>query len=88
MNNLVARARDLLTVKPSDTEPRVPQIERVAVTELGNGFLRVVIGGGGAEMGVVTETIYAFLVCNSVTADRAFDLPPQQVIEIGTQIDL
>ena len=118
----------LLTVKPSDTEPRVQEADRVRLTVLGNGFLRVVIntgfseqplvhatleqiaaeqglpfgdadvtyflarlnliGGGGGQMGATTETIYAFLVRNSVTADRTFDLPPKQVIEIGTQIDL
>jgi len=118
----------LLTVKPSDTEPRVQEADRVRLTVLGNGFLRVVIntgfseqplvhatleqiaaeqglpfgdadvtyflarlnliGGGGGQMGAITETIYAFLVRNSVTADRTFDLPPKQVIEIGTQIDL
>ncbi|CAN5649840.1 potassium transporter Kup [soil metagenome] len=118
----------LLTVKPSDTEPKVDAADRVALTDLGNGFLRVVIntgfseqplvhatleqiaaehglpfgdadvtyflarlnliGGAGGEMGAITETIYAFLVRNAVTADRSFDLPPKQVIEIGTQIDL
>ena len=118
----------LLTVQPSDTEPRVQEADRVRLTVLGNGFLRVVIstgfseqplvhatleqiaaeqglpfgdadvtyflarlnliGGGGGQMGAITETIYAFLVRNSVTADRTFDLPPKQVIEIGTQIDL
>ena len=118
----------LLTVEPSDTEPRIAESDRVTLTELTNGFLRVVIhtgfseqphvhstlkqialdhglpfgmadvtyflarlnllGGGGGEMGAVAESIYGFLVRNSVTADRFFGLPPQQVIEIGTQIDL
>ena len=118
----------LLTVKPSDTEPEIHDDQRVVLTDLGNGFLRVVIntgfneqprvhatleriaaehqlpfgdadvtyflarlnptGGRGGEMGVITETIYAFLVRNSVTADRFFGLPSRQVLEIGTQIDL
>ena len=46
------------------------------------------LGGESGEMGVVTETIYSFLQRNSVSADRYFGLPPAQVIEIGTQIDL
>jgi KUP system potassium uptake protein len=118
----------LLTVKASDTEPRIAEADRVEFTELGNGFVRVVIhtgfseqpqvhdvleqiakdhdlpfgpdevtyflarlnllGGESGEMGVVTETIYSFLQRNSVSADRYFGLPPAQVIEIGTQIDL
>ncbi|MEP6863557.1 MAG: KUP/HAK/KT family potassium transporter [Deltaproteobacteria bacterium] len=118
----------LLTVKASDTEPRIADSERVEFSELGNGFMRVVIhtgfseqprvhdvleqiakdhglpfgadqvtyflarlnllGGPSGEMGVVTETIYSFLQRNSVSADRYFGLPPAQVIEIGTQIDL
>ncbi|HEY0250557.1 MAG TPA: KUP/HAK/KT family potassium transporter, partial [Kofleriaceae bacterium] len=46
------------------------------------------LSGGGGEMGAITEGIYAFLVRNSVTADRYFKLPSAQVVEIGTQIDL
>ena len=118
----------LLTVRPSDSEPRIPPEDRVKVTELTHGFLRVVIhtgfseqpevhsvieriakehdlpfgdddvtyflarlnliGGGGGEMGATAESFYGFLVRNAVSADRAFGLPPKQVIEIGTQIDL
>jgi KUP system potassium uptake protein len=118
----------LLTVRPSDSEPRIPPADRVKVTELTHGFLRVVIntgfseqpevhsvieriatehnlpfgdddvtyflarlnpiGGGGGEMGAIAESFYGFLVRNAVSADRTFGLPPKQVIEIGTQIDL
>ena len=46
------------------------------------------LGGGGGEMGALSEGLYAFLLRNSVTADRYFGLPPNQVIEIGAQIDL
>ncbi|MFT3697663.1 MAG: KUP/HAK/KT family potassium transporter [Kofleriaceae bacterium] len=118
----------LLTVKTSDTDSVVPSDEHLQVTDLGHGFLRMVINHGFSEhphvhetlervaaerglpfgdadvtyflarlnllagkqgqMGPVTETIYAFLVRNSVTADRIFKLPSSQVIEIGVQIDL
>jgi len=118
----------LLTVQASDTEPRIAPADRVALTELGNGFMRVLIrtgfselpqvhdvleriaaehglpfgpddvtyflarlnllGGDSGEMGAFTETIYSFLQRNAVSADRYFGLPPGQVIEIGTQIDL
>ncbi|HET9992800.1 MAG TPA: KUP/HAK/KT family potassium transporter [Kofleriaceae bacterium] len=132
--HLVARSHTLhehvilLTVKASDTEPRIAPADRVEFTELGKGFMRVVIhtgfseqpkvhdvleqiaaehglpfgsddvtyflarlnllGGEGGKMGKVTETIYSFLQRNSVSADRYFGLPPAQVVEIGTQIDL
>lgn len=118
----------LLTVKPSDTQPRIADHERTHFIELGKGFIRVVIhtgfsehprvhqalaqiaaerglpfgvddvtyflarinllGGASGKMGAVSETIYSFLQRNSVSADRYFGLPPAQVIEIGTQIDL
>jgi K+ transporter len=39
-------------------------------------------------MGAVTETIFAFLQKNSMAADRHFGLPPRQVVELGTQMDL
>ena len=132
--HLVARSHTLhehvilLTVKASDTEPRIAPEDRVEFTELAKGFMRVVIrtgfseqpqvhdvleeiaakhdlpfgrdevtyflarlnllGGEAGEMGKITETIYSFLQRNSVSADRYFGLPPAQVIEIGTQIDL
>jgi KUP system potassium uptake protein len=40
------------------------------------------------RMGAVTETIFAFLQKNSMAADRHFGLPPRQVVELGTQMDL
>jgi KUP system potassium uptake protein len=40
------------------------------------------------EMGRVTESLFAFLSRNAVTADRHFQIPPRQVMEIGVQIDL
>ncbi len=40
------------------------------------------------HMGAVTESLFAFLQKNSVAADRFFGLPPRQVVELGTQLDL
>jgi len=42
----------------------------------------------GGHMGPVTESIFAFLQKNSLAADRYFELPPRQVVELGTQLDL
>ena len=42
----------------------------------------------GGRMGKVAETLYAYLQRNAVAADRHFGIPPAQVVEIGTQIDL
>ncbi len=40
------------------------------------------------RMGVIEETLFAILSRNSRPATSHFKLPPDQVIEIGTQIDL
>ena len=39
-------------------------------------------------MGKIAESLYGLLQRNAVAADRHFGIPPQQVVEIGTQIDL
>jgi KUP system potassium uptake protein len=40
------------------------------------------------SMGAVSESLFAFLVRNARSATTHFDIPPEQVIEIGVQIDL
>ena len=40
------------------------------------------------RLGAITESIFAFLSRNASTATAYFGIPPQQVVEIGTQIDL
>jgi KUP system potassium uptake protein len=40
------------------------------------------------KMGRVAESLFAFLSRNAAGADRHFAIPPQQVMEIGIQIDL
>jgi KUP system potassium uptake protein len=39
-------------------------------------------------MGAITESLFAFLHRNTLAADRLFGLPPRQVMELGTQMDL
>jgi KUP system potassium uptake protein len=40
------------------------------------------------KMGTVSETVFAFLSRNSKSATSYFQIPPEQVVELGTQIDL
>jgi KUP system potassium uptake protein len=40
------------------------------------------------KMGQLAETIFSYLQRNSVGADKHFNIPPGQVIEIGIQLDL
>ncbi len=40
------------------------------------------------KMGVVTESIFAYLARNSVPATAYFAIPSEQVVELGSQIDL
>jgi KUP system potassium uptake protein len=47
-----------------------------------------ILGLPGGRMGAVEETFFAFLSRNARHAGQYFGLPPEQVVEIGTQIDL
>ena len=40
------------------------------------------------RMGRLAESLYSYLQRNAVAADRHFGIPPHQIVEIGTQIDL
>ena len=40
------------------------------------------------KMGALSETLFAFLARNARPATTHFCIPPQQVVEIGAQIDL
>jgi KUP system potassium uptake protein len=40
------------------------------------------------KMGAISESIFAFLSRNSKSATSYFAIPPEQVVELGTQIDL
>jgi KUP system potassium uptake protein len=39
-------------------------------------------------MGVVSESLFAFLARNSKSPTQWFSIPPDQVVELGMQIDL
>lgn len=42
----------------------------------------------GGQMGALEETLFAFLSRNARHAGQYFALPPEQVVEIGVQVDL
>jgi KUP system potassium uptake protein len=127
-HNHVLHARNIiLSVRPADV-PRVPSLERVAVTELEQGFWRVTISYGYMErpdipaalvqahehglpaapdgpvsyflarrslkangatgMPLWQDRLYINLAKLSEDATDFFKLPPQQVMEIGMQIEL
>ena len=44
--------------------------------------------GKSNRMGKTAEKIFSYLQRNAVEVERTFCLPPEQVIEIGTQVDL
>ena len=46
------------------------------------------VAGSGGAMGRVSEGIFRMLVRNALPATAYFRLPPEQVVEIGLQIDL
>lgn len=46
------------------------------------------VASSDGQMGALSESIFSILQRNAVTADRFFGLPYQQVVEIGTQMDL
>jgi KUP system potassium uptake protein len=46
------------------------------------------IAGERGRMGPLSEALFAFLVRNATPADRHFHIPPERVVELGTQIDL
>jgi len=47
-----------------------------------------VLGGPDGFMGPVAEKYFGFLNRNATNADRYFNIPPEQVIEVGTLVDL
>jgi KUP system potassium uptake protein len=78
--------------------PEVPPVIEAAARQLGIqaaarevtyylGRESLVAGSGGA-MGPVSEGIFRLLVRNALPATAYFRLPPEQVVEIGLQIDL
>jgi KUP system potassium uptake protein len=46
------------------------------------------LAGKGGKMGVFSESLFAFLSRNARSATSYFGIPPDQVVELGMQIDL
>jgi KUP system potassium uptake protein len=46
------------------------------------------LAGKGGKMGVLSEGLFAFLSRNARSATSWFSIPPDQVVELGMQIDL
>jgi KUP system potassium uptake protein len=46
------------------------------------------LAGRSGKMGVVSESLFAFLARNAKSATNWFAIPPEQVVELGMQIDL
>jgi KUP system potassium uptake protein len=46
------------------------------------------LAGKGGRMGVLSEGLFAFLSRNAKSATEYFSIPPEQVVELGMQIDL
>ena len=117
----------LLTVR-TEVIPEMAPGERCEITDLGDGFWRIILHFGYMEqphvvealgdivkaknlpidlqeityyvghetlktaksgkMGKIAESIFDYLQRNAVDVESTFGLPPRQVVEIGTQIDL
>lgn len=117
----------LLTVC-TEVIPKMPSNEKCEITDLGDGFWRVVLHFGYMEhprvvealdsalagahvpvdlkevtyyvgretlistktskMGKIAEKIFSYLQRNAVDVVGTFCLPPRQVVEIGTQVDV
>ena len=78
--------------------PKLMPVLRKAVKEAGIPFQQEdvtyyvgrdnLLGSSKGHMGALSETIFSFLHRNAEPADRQFGLPPRQVVELGTQMDL
>ncbi len=78
--------RDIPTVLAAAVTGLEPAVELSQVTYfLGR---EAVLGHGSGSMGQVTETLFGYLLRNSVSADSAFKIPPAQAVEVGIQLDL
>jgi KUP system potassium uptake protein len=73
------------TIKKVAAEHGIKFEERDVTYYLGR---ETILATSEGRMGKLAETIYAYLQRNAVAADRQFGIPPAQVVEIGTQIDL
>jgi KUP system potassium uptake protein len=124
-NKVVHEKVVALTIVTEDV-PRVPPAERLAITDLGQGFVRVVVRHGfmetlnvpavlkqaaaagvsydpmkttfilgretlipaGKQLARWRAHIFGFMSRNSQRATMHYSIPPNRVIEIGSQVDL
>jgi KUP system potassium uptake protein len=74
--------------------PNVPRLLASAVLPFEMGDPTYFIGreafvaGRSGEMGVLSEGLFAFLARNARSATAWFGIPPEQVVELGMQMDL
>lgn len=78
--------------------PDVPQILEEVRAKGGAAYLEgdityflgreTILAKDTGRMGRVAESLFALLSRNAIAADRDFNIPPEQALEIGTQIDL
>jgi KUP system potassium uptake protein len=74
---------EALAAVVADIEPNVDPSKLTYVM----GQERVIPGAGG-QMGRAAETIFAALSRNAANPSDFFDIPPAQVVEVGSRIDL
>jgi KUP system potassium uptake protein len=75
---------------PAAATAAVRQVGLVIDPEATTFFLgrESVLARGAGAMGRFAEGLFGYLQRNAVAADRVFQIPPQQVIEVGIQLDL
>ena len=73
---LLAQARDGFSI-PANLEEAMYVLGR-----------ETFVAGSGGEMGVAAEGLFAFLSRNAWCASSWFRIPPEQVVELGIQMDL
>lgn len=126
-HNRVLHRRVILLSVVTETEPYVPESDRVEVEEFGRGLCQITvhqgfmeelsvpaaidgleIGGSRLDVGEVTfflgretvipteivtmarwrERLFAFMLRAAASASRFFKLPPEQVVEVGSQVEI
>ena len=79
-------------------QPNVPELVAEVCTRVGaptdlddtTYYLgrEAVLGSSKGRMGRLAERIFSFLQRNTESADRHFGIPPTQIVELGSQVDL
>jgi KUP system potassium uptake protein len=126
-HNRVLHRRVILLSVVTESEPYVPESQRVEVQEFGRGLCQITlhhgfmeeisvpeaidgleVGGTALDVGEVTfflgretvipseivsmapwrERLFAFMLRAAASASRFFKLPPEQVVEVGSQVEI